>query len=101
MKLCPNCREVYADDKLNFCRNDGTALVQYSDEDETASLPGPLVGPDLAACGLRGTEIVPSAAVLGLLAKRDDHLIEPSKLVPIYLREVAFIKAPPARILPK
>ena len=68
---------------------------------ETASLPGPLVGPDLAACGLRGTEIVPSAAVLGLLAKRDDHLIEPSKLIPIYLREVAFIKAPPPRILPK
>jgi TolB-like protein/Tfp pilus assembly protein PilF len=40
MKLCPTCQEVYTDDKLNFCRNDGTALVQESDESKTAILPG-------------------------------------------------------------
>jgi len=68
---------------------------------ETASLRGLLVGPDLAASGLPGTEIIPSATVVGLIAKREARGIEPSKLVPIYLREVAFIKAPPARILPK
>ena len=67
---------------------------------ETTSLPGPLVGPDLMACSLVGTEIIPSANVVGLIAKREGQTIEASNLVPIYLRETAFIKAPPARILP-
>ncbi len=67
---------------------------------ETALLSGPLVGPDLAACGLTGTEIIPSANVLGFIAKRAPHFIAPSQLVPIYLRETAFVKAPPPRILP-
>ena len=40
MKRCPTCQEVFADDKLNFCRNDGTALVTESSEGETAILPG-------------------------------------------------------------
>lgn len=40
MKRCPTCQEVFADDKLNFCRNDGTALIVESTEGETAILPG-------------------------------------------------------------
>ena len=40
MKRCPTCQEVFADDKLNFCRNDGTALVMESSEGQTVMLPG-------------------------------------------------------------
>jgi eukaryotic-like serine/threonine-protein kinase len=39
MKHCPTCREVYADDSLNFCRNDGTPLVSESEERATEMLP--------------------------------------------------------------
>lgn len=27
MKECPTCRRVYADESLNYCRADGTRLV--------------------------------------------------------------------------
>lgn len=40
MKRCPTCQEVFADDKLNFCRNDGTALLPESSESQTVILPG-------------------------------------------------------------
>src|ERR1700738_3346336 len=42
MKRCPTCQELFADDSLNFCRNDGTALIADSamGERETAMLPG-------------------------------------------------------------
>jgi len=40
MKRCPTCQEVFADDKLNFCRNDGTALVLEPSESQTVILPG-------------------------------------------------------------
>ena len=40
MKRCPTCQEVFADDKLNYCRNDGTPLVPEPGEGETAILPG-------------------------------------------------------------
>ncbi len=28
MKICPNCRQTYNDDSLNFCLNDGSVLTQ-------------------------------------------------------------------------
>ena len=28
MKICPNCQEIYADEELNFCLNDGGILEQ-------------------------------------------------------------------------
>jgi hypothetical protein len=40
MKRCPTCQEVFADDKLNFCRNDGTALVLEASESQTVILTG-------------------------------------------------------------
>jgi TolB-like protein/Tfp pilus assembly protein PilF len=40
MKRCPTCQEVFADDKLNYCRNDGTPLVTEPSEGDTAILPG-------------------------------------------------------------
>ena len=32
MKHCPRCRQVYNDDQLNFCLNDGELLSVYSGE---------------------------------------------------------------------
>lgn len=39
MKQCPQCRETYSDDSLNFCLNDGTPLSVVSDA-ATAVFPG-------------------------------------------------------------
>src|SRR4051794_13872416 len=36
MKLCPTCRREYADETMNFCLDDGNALV-YGAEDEPAT----------------------------------------------------------------
>lgn len=38
MKRCPTCQRIYADEELNFCRADGTALVNNTSVlDETSS----------------------------------------------------------------
>ena len=34
MKRCPTCEEVYADDSLRFCRNDGAELRLVTSEDK-------------------------------------------------------------------
>jgi TolB-like protein len=39
MKRCPTCQEVYADNSLNYCRNDGTLLVLELGDRETEILP--------------------------------------------------------------
>jgi hypothetical protein len=31
MKICPNCRQTYTDDNLNFCLTDGSFLTEYID----------------------------------------------------------------------
>ena len=43
----------------------------------------------------------PRAAAVGELARGRRNFTEPRLLEPIYLRETSFVKAPPARILPK
>src|SRR3989475_9844204 len=35
MKRCPNCQTTYHDASLNFCRVDGTRLVEASPEEPT------------------------------------------------------------------
>lgn len=32
MKICPNCRQTYTDEELNFCLSDGTFLSTVEDE---------------------------------------------------------------------
>lgn len=32
MKICPNCNQTYTDETLNFCLNDGSALVEKESE---------------------------------------------------------------------
>ena len=33
MKICPNCRQTYTDDQLNFCLNDGSFLSSAPDNE--------------------------------------------------------------------
>ncbi|MEP6708118.1 MAG: tetratricopeptide repeat protein [Pyrinomonadaceae bacterium] len=48
MKRCPECQLAYPDDTLNFCRNDGTALVSETsspgDSGQTLILPSRSTG---------------------------------------------------------
>jgi hypothetical protein len=44
MKVCPNCRQSYNDDTLNFCLNDGSMLSAVSStEARTIVMDGPRV----------------------------------------------------------
>ena len=48
----------------------------------------------------RGRVMHPDAAMLGKLAAARTDFVEGNKLEPIYLRETAFVKAPPPRVIP-
>jgi len=58
-----------------------------------------IVGPDIVSWFPRAINLYPDAAVLGSLAAGRDDFVSGDKLEPIYLRETAFKKAPPLRIL--
>jgi tRNA threonylcarbamoyladenosine biosynthesis protein TsaB len=68
--------------------------------DQISKLKAPLTGPTLNALGLTGIEIDPRARVVGQIADRRETVISAADLVPIYLRDAAFVKAPAPRILP-
>jgi tRNA threonylcarbamoyladenosine biosynthesis protein TsaB len=59
-----------------------------------------IVGPDLGTWFPRAINLCPDAAVLGTLAGARTDFVSGDKLEPIYLRETAFKKAPPLRIMP-
>lgn len=58
-----------------------------------------LVGPEATRWFPSGRIVYPSAAVLARMAVGRDCFIAGEKLEPIYLRETAFVKAAPGRIL--
>jgi tRNA threonylcarbamoyladenosine biosynthesis protein TsaB len=59
-----------------------------------------IVGPDIVSWFPRAINLYPDAAALGGLASGRTDFVTGDKLEPIYLRETAFKKAPPLRILP-
>ena len=59
-----------------------------------------IVGPDIVSWFPRAISLNPDAAVLGSVAVGRNDFVSGDKLEPIYLRETAFKKAPPLRILP-
>jgi tRNA threonylcarbamoyladenosine biosynthesis protein TsaB len=59
-----------------------------------------LVEPHVLARFPRGRVMHPDAATLGLLSTTRTDFVVGDKLEPIYLRETAFAKAPPPRIIP-
>ncbi len=59
-----------------------------------------LIGPEVTRWFPHGRVIFPRAATLGRLAMTRGEFVPGEKLEPIYLRETAFVKAPPPRVLP-
>jgi tRNA threonylcarbamoyladenosine biosynthesis protein TsaB len=59
-----------------------------------------IVGPDIGSWFPQAVNLYPDAAVLGSLAGARTDFVSGDKLEPIYLRETAFKKAPPLRVLP-
>ena len=60
----------------------------------------PLVGPEATRWFPNGCVIFPQAARLARLALLRTDFVAGEKIEPIYLRETAFVKAPPPRVLP-
>jgi tRNA threonylcarbamoyl adenosine modification protein YeaZ len=56
-----------------------------------------IIGPDASQWFAKAQDVYPDAAILGRLACGRRDFVPGEKLEPIYLREVSFTKAPPAR----
>jgi len=59
-----------------------------------------IVGPEVTRWFPGGHVLFPDAAVLAELAEGRDDFVPGEQLVPIYLREAKFVKAPPPRSIP-
>jgi len=59
-----------------------------------------VIGPEVARWFAAGLALFPDAAMLGQLAARRNDFVSGERLGPIYLRETAFVKAAPARVIP-
>lgn len=72
------------------------------EEARSRAAPGDLmVGPEANRFFKEGRLLFPDAGTLGRLASERTNFLPGEKLEPIYLRETAFVKAPPPRVLPK
>jgi hypothetical protein len=58
-----------------------------------------LIGPELQPVFPRGQVLAPDAAMLGKLAGARNDFVSGERLQPIYLRETAFVKAVPPRLI--
>jgi tRNA threonylcarbamoyl adenosine modification protein YeaZ len=79
------------------------APLRLASQDEVRALVDrseTVVGPDSAELFAGARTLFPDAAVLGQLAGRRTGFVPAEKLEPIYLREIAFVKAPPPRVIP-
>src|SRR2546425_5646600 len=74
-------------------------LVARAEIMESATAGERFIGP-VSHSFSGGLRIFPAAAVLGSLALGRSNFLPGEKLEPIYLRETAFVKAPPPRIMP-
>lgn len=73
-------------------------LASLGDVQELEKAGGVMVGPEVTRWFASGKILFPRAAMLaGLAASRRDF-VSGEKLVPIYLRETNFVKAPPPRV---
>lgn len=75
-------------------------LAGFAQIEDVARGGGQLIGPDILQWFPGATNVHPDAAVLGRLAFGRCDFVRGEALVPIYLRETAFKKAPPPRANP-
>ncbi|MSU58633.1 MAG: tRNA (adenosine(37)-N6)-threonylcarbamoyltransferase complex dimerization subunit type 1 TsaB [Pedosphaera sp.] len=71
-----------------------------SADEVRACADGNLIGPEVTKWFPNGRVIFPRAAMLTRLAATRADFVAGEKIEPIYLRETAFVKAPPSRVLP-
>ena len=64
MKRCPTCAEVYHDDSLRFCRNDGAELKLYTSEDKQTLLKLPAVAGAMPLTGALQPPTLPKLSQL-------------------------------------
>jgi len=58
-----------------------------------------IVGPEVTRWFAAGRVVFPNAATLARLARSRTNFVPGEALEPIYLRETAFVKAPPSRVI--
>ena len=74
-------------------------LASFAEVEERSKTGQLIIGPDITRCFSSAKNIFPAAAQLGFLAAARNDFSSGEKLEPIYLREVAFKKAPPSRVI--
>jgi len=74
-------------------------LASLAEVQERVRAGEALIGPEITRWFPSGKIIFPRAATLGRLAQCRTDFLAGEKLEPIYLREPAFVKAPPPRIV--
>jgi tRNA threonylcarbamoyladenosine biosynthesis protein TsaB len=78
---------------------EGLRLAAASEIEALALRGERLIGPSAAECFPSARNLNPDAAILGRLAIERRDFVPGEKLEPIYLRETAFKKAPPTRVV--
>lgn len=85
-------------DEIEARQTDALAIVTRADLDALAAQGAALVGPDVSDRVEGVTAVYPDAAVLAELSMSPGTFVGADQLTPVYLRPVAFVKAPRARM---
>jgi tRNA threonylcarbamoyladenosine biosynthesis protein TsaB len=78
---------------------EGLRLASFAEIEALARRGEPLLGPGAAERFASARNLNPDAAILGRLAADRRDFVPGEKLEPIYLRETAFKKSPPSRVV--
>lgn len=68
MKQCPQCKQTYSDDSLNFCLSDGAVLSSFEDSSEEATVIKPLSVRSNSQTARRGVSPLFAYLTVGLVA---------------------------------
>jgi tRNA threonylcarbamoyladenosine biosynthesis protein TsaB len=80
-------------------RAEALRLAPFAEIEQLHRAGQRIIGPDASQWFATAQEIYPDAAILGRLACGRRDFVPGEKLEPIYLREVSYTKAPPARAI--
>jgi tRNA threonylcarbamoyl adenosine modification protein YeaZ len=83
----------------NFRETEALKILTKEEVRQRVEAGASLIGPEVSRWFPSGKTVFPRAAILGRLALARTDFIPGEKLVPIYLRETTFVKAPPPRII--
>lgn len=89
---------VYEIDSAGWRELEPLRLASAGDLEQRAARGESVAGPGLPEGCKDGRVLFPDAGTLGRLAEGRTDFLPAERLEPIYLREIAFLKAPPPRI---